>query len=371
MISRRQVIDLLRFDAGSNWVTSFYMGIGVYRAQKKAYEIEAKDITKNAISEAALTNQDKKDVEDDVQRIINYLKFDFRGEAKGLAIFSSAKAGLWQVYRLPVVMPDRCVINHSPFVLPMLKIVDESRRFCVVVTDKEKARVFTVYLGEITERKDIFDVVPGWHKKGGWAQARFQRHIEDHVNRHLKNVADTIFEFHKSEGFGHLVIGGSQEIRARLYPILHSYLQKIVAGHINVDVTSNTDEILKAARKIEAEKEDERSKEIARALLGATGTQKLAVTGLEATVKALKEGRVHTLVLEDNGRVAGCLCGDCGDVDILSADKCPLCVKPLSRVEDVSEHLAVLAVERDAEVKYVRPGSGIEKQGSVGALLRW
>jgi len=370
MISRRQVIDLLRFDAGTNWVVSFYMGIGVYRAKRKAYEIEAKDITKHAVSEAGLANHEKKDVEEDIQRIINYLKVDFRGEAKGLAIFSSAKAGLWQVYRLPVVMPDRCVINHSPFVLPMLKIVDESRRFCVIVTDKEKARLFTVYLGEIVERTDIFDVVPGRHKKGGWAQARFQRHIEDHVNRHLKNVADTVFEFHKAEGFGHLVIGGSQEIRTRLYPILHSYLQKILAGYINVDVTSSTDDILKAARRIEAEKEEERSREIAGALLGG-GTPRLAVTGLEATVKALKEGRVHTLVLEDNGRVEGCLCNDCGDVDILSATNCELCVKPLSRVEDVSEHLAVLAVERDAEVKYVRPGTGIEKMGSVGALLRW
>jgi peptide chain release factor subunit 1 len=371
MISRRQIIDLLHLDAGSNWVVSFYMGIGVYRALRKAHEIEAKDITKQAIGEAGLTGDAKKDVEEDVQRILNFLKMDFKGRAKGVAIFSSKKAGLWQVYRLPVTMPDRCVINHSPFVLPMLKIVDESRRFCVVVADTEKARLFTVYLGEIVERTDIFDVVPGWHKKGGWSQARFQRHIEDHVNRHLKHVADTAFEFHKSEGFGHLIVGGSQEVRTRLYQIFHSYLQRIVAGYINVDVTSSIDDILKAAGKIETETEDKRSEELVQTILGTKGRGQIVTTGLDDTVKALKEGRVHTLVLVDNSRVEGCLCGDCGSVAILSAEQCDNCKNKLSKVEDVSEHLAILAVERDAEVKYVRPGSGIESQGSVGAILRW
>ncbi|MFZ1947741.1 MAG: Vms1/Ankzf1 family peptidyl-tRNA hydrolase [bacterium] len=371
MISRRQIIELLHFDAGSNWVTSFYMGIGVYRAMKKAYEIEAKDITKRATAEAALSGEAKRCVEEDVQRILKFLRMDFKGEAKGLALFSSTGAGLWQAYKLPVTMPDRCVINHSPFVLPMLKIVDESRRLCVVVTDTEKARLFTVYLGEIVERTDIFDVVPGWHKQGGRSQSRFQRHIEDHVNRHLKHVADTVFEFHKAEGFGHLIIGGSQDVRQRLAPILHSYLQRIVAGYINVDVTSSVDDILKAARKIEAEVEDKRSAEISQALVGSAAQRPLSVTGLAGTVKALKEGRVHTLVLVDNARIEGCLCADCGGADLVEADKCDLCSKPLTRVEDISEHLAVLAVERDAEVKYLRPRSGLEGRGSVGALLRW
>ncbi|HVP57218.1 MAG TPA: Vms1/Ankzf1 family peptidyl-tRNA hydrolase [bacterium] len=370
MISRKQVIDLLQFDAGPHQVVSFYMGIGVARAQRKANEIVAKDITKQAVNQVGLAGDARKDVEEDVQKILNFIKMDFKGKARGLAIFSSTKAGLWQVYRLPVTMPDRCVINHSPFVLPMLRIVDESRRFCVVVADTEKARLFTMYLGEIIERSDVFDVVPGWHKQGGWSQARFQRHIEDLVNRHLKHVADTVFELHKSEGFGHLIVGGSQEVRTRLLQILHSYLQKIIAGYINVDVTSSTEEILRAARKIEAEVEDKRSEEIVKVVAGATGRGHV-VTGIDSTVAALKEGRVHTLVLVDDGRVEGCLCGDCGGVDVLSAEVCSRCKKPLSKAENVSEHLAVLAIEQDAEVKYVRPGSGMERQGSVGAILRW
>jgi peptide chain release factor subunit 1 len=371
MISRKQVIDLLHFRTEAHWVLSFYMGIGIYKAKRKAYEIEAKDIMKKAIAEAGLAGDARGEIDTDVKRILSFLNMDFRGKAKGLAIFASKEAGLWQVHRLPVTVPDRCVINHMPYVLPMLKLTDEGRRYCIVVVDKEKARLFTVYLGEILEVTDIFDVVPGWHKQGGWAQARFQRHIEDHVNKHLKHVADTVFGFYKREGFGHLIVGGTQEIRTRFYRILHSYLQSLIRGYIAVDVTSNTNEILAGAKKIEGQVEEQRSKDIARALLETSSPAYITVTGLKNTVRALNEGRVHTLVLVDNKEIGGCLCGDCRGVDVLGTEECEYCKKKMGNVTDVSEHLAVLAVERDAEVRYVKSGLGLESKDGVGAILRW
>lgn len=371
MITRKKVIDLLNFNAGSNWVLSFYHGTGGSKSRRKAYEIAAKDIIKAGISEAGLPGDSKTQVERDGQRILDFLKMDFKGQARGLAIFVCGDAGLWQVFRLPVAVPDRCVINHSPYVLPMLRLVDEGRRYCIVVADKEKARIFTMYQGEISERTEIFGEVPGWHKQGGWAQARFQRHIEDASNKHLKHVADTVFELYKREGFGHLIIGGSQDIRTRLFRILHSYVQRNVAGYVNVEVASSTREILKASRKIEEETEKKRSKEIAGLLLGGSGQVQMTVTGLSDTVHALEEGRVHTLVLVDGEEIEGCLCGDCGGVDILGADKCRLCRKKMGRSGDISESLAVLAVQQDAEVSYVRKGEGLEDREGVGAILRW
>jgi len=347
------------------------MGIGVYKGKARAYEIEAKDILKEAVGEAGLSGDDRAKVEEDVQKILRFLKMDFKGKARGLAIFASGGTELWQVFRLPVAVPDRCVINHSPYVLPMLKLVDEGRRYCIVVADKAKARVFTMYQGEISERTEIFDLVPGWHKQGGWAQARFQRHIEDAANKHLKHVADTVFEFYKREGFGHLIIGGAQEVGARLFRILHSYIQRTVAGYINLEVASSTGDVLDAARKIEEQTENQRSGEIVRALLEGSGKGHMNVAGLSDTVHALEEGRVHTLVLVDDEDIEGCLCGDCGGVDVLGAETCRYCRKKVGPVSNISEHLAVLAVQQDAEVSYVRRGSGLEAMESVGAILRW
>jgi peptide chain release factor subunit 1 len=370
MINRKQIVDLLRFRSETDYVLSFYLGIGVYKSNKKAYEIEAKDLLKRAIKEAGLSREDRAKVEADSAKILNFLAMDFRGKAKGLAIFACGTAGVWQIFRLPVSVPDRCVIDRTPFVVPMLKLVDESRRYCVVVVDKERARLFTMYNGEIFERTGIFDEVPGWHKQGGWAQARFQRHIEDHVNRHLKHVADTVFHFYKIEGFGHLVIGGTQELRTRFYRVIHSYLQRLVAGYVTVDVPANVNDVRDAARRVEAEAERRRSAAMVETLVGSSQNY-VTVTGLKDTVRALEEGRVHTLVLVDNLEVEGCLCGDCGGVDVLTVDECSRCRKQIGRLGDISEHLAVLAVEHDAEVNYVLPGSDLEKADGVGAILRW
>jgi len=62
--------------------------------------------------------------------------------------------------------------------------------------------------------------------------------------------------------------------------------------------------------------DDHRARWIAQVLLGASTRGNITVTGLKDTVHALKEGRVHTLVLVDNHKIEGCLCGDCGNADI-------------------------------------------------------
>jgi len=371
MISRRQILELLHFESGSHFVVSFYMGVGVYRARKKAFVIEAKDMIRQAINKADPPDSEMENVRENARKVLNFVEIDFRGKARGLAIFSCLEAGLWQVYRLPVEVPEICVVNHTPYVSPMLKLADESRKYCVVVADKEKARLFTVYLGKITEDSDLFDAVPGWHKRGGWAQARFQRHIEDHVNRHLKNVADAVFRYYKAEGFGHLIIGGQPEVRTRLTRILHSYLQKLVAGNISVDVTASPDEILKAARKIELETEEREQKEVVERVLSGSAQGHPTLTGFKDTLKALKAGRVHTLVLVEGQAVNGAYCETCGSIEDADAEACAACDSEIDGTVDVSERLAALAVEHDSEVKYVRNGLGLEKHGGVGSILRW
>ncbi len=370
MISRSQIDKLLNFKSDDHMMISFYLGLGHYGTRHKVSAIGAKDIIKQAISDANPNQALRQELEADAKRILDYLSTDFAGNAKGIAIFACAPAGIWQVFRLPVAVPNRCFISHVAHVLPMLKIVDESRRYCVTLVDKQKARIFTVYLGEMTERSDILDVVPGWHKQGGWAQARFQRHIDDHIYRHLKHVADTLFEFHKREGFGHLLIGGHLEIRQRFYNMLHSYLQRIFRGFIQVDVSSSTAEIARASIGLIDEIEAARSKELVEAVLHPTPGRP-SCYGLESTLNALYEGRVHTLLLFENNKIGGLVCKACEMALLPSAKDCPNCKRAASQSDDISEHLVRMALEQDSEVFYVRPGTGLESGGGVGAILRW
>lgn len=369
MISRSKIDELLNFKSDEHMMISFYLGLGQHGTRHKASTIEAKDIIKKAISDVNPNPALRQELEADAKRILDYLSTDFAGNARGIAVFACSQAGIWQVYRLPITVPNRCLVSHVAYLLPMLKIVDESKRYCIAVIDKQKARIFTVYLGEITERSDILDVVPGWHKQGGWAQARFQRHIDDHIYRHLKHVADTLFEFYKREGFGHLIIGGHLETRLRFYNMLHSYLQRALRGYISVDVSANPTEITQAAMPIIDETEKEKSEEIVESILHPAPTRP-AVKGLATTLEALSEGRVHTLVLVEDSRIPGFACKRC-DMVLASSKQCPGCSGEMVETDDVSEHLVRMALEQDSEVFYVRPGFGLETLGGVGAILRW
>ena len=51
--------------------------------------------------------------------------------------------------------------------------------------------------------------VPGRHDQGGWAQMRCQRHIKDHMDKHLKEVADPLTEVFDSGKWKRVIFNGS------------------------------------------------------------------------------------------------------------------------------------------------------------------
>ena len=57
-------------------------------------------------------------------------------------------------------MPSVARFENAPYLRPLIAALDEYARYGVVLMDKEKARFFTVYMGEIQEHEAVFDEVP-------------------------------------------------------------------------------------------------------------------------------------------------------------------------------------------------------------------
>ena len=138
-----------------------------------------------------------------------------------------------------------------------------------------------------------------------------------------------------------------------------------------MEVTASPDDILRAAQEIEAETEARQESAIVERVLSGSAQGHPTVTGFKENLKALRAGRVHTLVLVEGQRVSGTYCDKCGTIEDADAEACGACETVLSTTDDVSERLATLAVEHDSEVKYVRSGLGLEQHGGVGSILRW
>ena len=88
------------------------------------------------------------------------------GKSRGLAVF--AGQNLWQVYRLPMAPGNHIVIDRTPHVKPLIHLFRRHPRFCAVLVDKERARLFLIQMGEIQDYSMVLSEVPKHHEQGGF-----------------------------------------------------------------------------------------------------------------------------------------------------------------------------------------------------------
>jgi peptide chain release factor subunit 1 len=372
MITLKQLDALMRISSRKYPITSFYMGILPLLLIQKKYGLLAKDIVKEGTKDLSSFSEEQRElIKNDADRILHYVKYDFDGKAKGLAIFSCSPLDLWQVYPLPQRIKGRFVIDSDPYTRPLVRFFDENERFFLAIVDRKKARLFSMYTGILNERKEIFDEVQGRHKKGGWSQARFQRHIDNQAAKHLQNVSAILHNVFKAEKFDHLIVGGAQEARTNFRNGLHSSLQRIIVGEIDVGIDEPLASIQDSIKRVVDTFEQKQSKEYLKKLFERLGKEHLAVSGLEKTVEMLHQGRIHTLMLKEDLRLEGFKCVHCETPFVKEVEKCTLCNKELTAVPDIIDEAVEKTWDMNGEVKFIKQSKELDSLGGIAALLRW
>ena len=328
----------------------------------------------------------RKELDKLLQRIESHVYKELR-LAKGtrtVALFADAD-GLWREYLLPVSLSSQIVVEPDPYTRPLTMVLDEFERYCVLVADSRKARIFSLFLGEMEEHSEIFleDEVPDRVRvnlsmtgtstgvKGGLGDERIRRHIEDHVNRHLKHVADKSFEFIKDKGFTRVILGSTEErIMPRLRDHLHTYIRERIAGEIDARPDDHKETLKEKALEMaqEFERQDERDKVNRLLELNSAGDK--AVLGLEPTLEALMMGQVHTLILENDFRAPGYVCPSDHFISTYLTE-CPLCGGSMEEFTDIADEMVEEAVSQSAEVEHVFADIDGFAPYKMGALLRF
>lgn len=353
-------------------VTSLYLTVDGRRYPRRVdYEVRLDELLRSARGQAlALPEAAARSVESDLEAISAFVRERFeRGDTRGLALFSASAAGLWEEIALSRPVRDRVVVGPRADVRMLEALLETYEPTCVALVDYEKARLFCSQLGRVEEVRDLADEVPGRHDQGGWSQMRMQRHVDDHRTQHLKHVADALFAVWRNRGFAHLVLAGPGEAHRELEGLLHEYLRQRVRAHVGLAITSTLEEV--RARTLEVEERLERAQEdeLVRRLADAVPSRG-GVAGLDATLEALSEGRVGTLVVGLDLARPGGVCDRCGRLGP-RASACPTCGAPLREVPDVIEVAVAAAYERGCEVETVTADERLERLGGIGALLRF
>lgn len=347
---------------------SVYLDTDGRRYPRRAdYEKQAADLLRR-IDTAGLGRGARASVEADRTRVAEFVAKDFeRGAVRGLALFACRARRLWEVFFLPASVRPRAVVDRHPHVLRLEALLGRAERFATVVVGRDRARVFTVRLGEIAERTEVLDDVPGKHGQGGWSQANYARHIEELTQRHYRNAAEALRALSRKEGLDHVVLAGTDEVVASFEKTLHPWLAERVAARVSLPSNATAPQVRDATEAVEDVILAERSAEAVARILEDFAAGRAAAVGLGPTLEALQDGRVETLALSDGDPRAGWRCESCARLS-LDNEKCDSCGGALGPVADVHEEMVDEALRRRARVvtSETRP-----LPDGVGALLRF
>ena len=372
MITRSELHRLagLRSDEG---VVSVYIGIEPrLRFERDQHAAKFKGAVKRFQRETrdaqALVALDREH-----DHILEYLNAHDPG-GRGIAVFASIPAGIWEVVELDVRVSTYIAVDPSPSTALLAAVLDEYPRYAVVVVQRDQGSIYLVEQRRAEEAAEVRSDVPGRHDQGGWSQARFQRHIEAHVERHMKRLLDELEELAKEQPFQRLVVGGPDEPLHEFLGMLPKTLHDRVAGTFGVSLKHGDDtDIIDGAHAVIVEDERRHEQELVDRVAEAAGADGRGALGLRDTIRAVNDGRVQTLLVADGVTAEGSACPNCDYVSDEAFSSCPACGSDAERVSDIIER----AVERTllssgrVEAMYGTGREWLLARGGIGALLRY
>src|SRR3990172_3044 len=230
MIGRESLSELMSFSPDQYLTTTLYLQIE--GGPQHSHTIELKDLIKQRkkdLEVQSMIPEARGSVNSDLRKIKDFVNLKFSREGvKTLVLFSSTAKKFWKVVTLNMALRSQLVISQRPYVRPLTLLLDEYSRFLVVLVERSKARLFEAYAGEIREYDNVFDEVPGRVRMGGflgYEEKRIHRHIEDHVRRHFKHVADVALDLYKKHSHDYVIVLGSEQNTNDFHHYLHNALQ--------------------------------------------------------------------------------------------------------------------------------------------------
>lgn len=362
MIKLSEVRKLSKIEGRRGFLVSLYLNCNRAMYSKKELDAALRNLMKEG---KKFINQK------DASRLKNSVLNRLSGKTRGIACFVSSDDKIFKFIQIERPVSSRIFIGERSYIRPLLSLLDEYERYLVIVVDKEKARIFTVKLGEIEVMKELTDSYPGKHAQGGWSQARWQRHAKDHVRRHLKRVVNEAVRISRSKEFDRVILAGSKEILPDLEKLLPAALKKRYVGKFYTELFASDQKILGLSLKVEAQVERSKENGLVELLNNSLGKKGKGVIGLERTLLTLQEGKPMLVLINDNYYKKGYHCPKCDFLSFRKYDNCPYCEDVMIRVDDLINRIVRRAINMGVKVEFVKNNRKLKKLGNIGAILRY
>jgi peptide chain release factor subunit 1 len=310
--------------------------------------------------------------EKDSARIINYLETGIPTTAQGLAIFACSAADYFEVGEFEAPFErNRLFVSDRPHVYPLARIVDQYRRFAVLLADTNRARIFVFAVGRTIEDRSVENVKTKRTSVGGWSQARYQRHEENYHLQHVKEVVDILDRTVRDEDVEHVILAGDE---TTVIPLIREQLPQALSDKVidalslGIDTPEHElfDESLNAFRRHDSLTDMQKVER----LLNEFRADDLGVAGVPDTLAALSNGQVEEMLIVSSPDK---LAYDDDEVkkvlELYEPDgELPETLDQQTIADELVRRANLLSAAR---VTFIEDDTRLQQIGGVGALLRY
>lgn len=310
----------------------------------------------------------------DEDKIRNYINISLDSRAHGLAIFACDKLGIFETFQSLMPFDNNIVIDSFPHLKQLAYQASEYKNAIVIMLDAKYSRIFNIRLGGfVMNELDTSSLVHRFHKEGGWAQMRYQRHIENQVHHHYKEIADIITQFMDKEHYENIVLIG-QDHEVKMFQLDLPKRANLKVIDINsLQRGANINEILEVVIRDLREEENKRKFSTVEDIINKAQGGGYETIGIQDTIELAKEGRIRVLTVVRDLTYNGWKCGDCL---YISKDQhhagCPEC-NGNTKQTDLVEEAIKLTYKNSGTVELVENEAAVEleKHEGMGAYLRY
>ena len=236
MITAETVNGIARFEADGLPVVSLYCRVDPGESQR---EVRARvdsllDQIRPLAKDRDLDHRHRLSVRADIKRIKDAMGSE-RWPPGTIAIFSCSGRDLYAEIPLPRRVREQVMVDATPLTRPLLAVLSEYCRACVLVLDRESSRVWEMYQDEMREVETVTDPL---HKAGNTEtrpEDRIQNRVDEQTKRHFRRVAGVIDQLLRTDGYDVLVAGGHEPELPEFLRLLPHELRGRVAGTFSAD----------------------------------------------------------------------------------------------------------------------------------------
>lgn len=366
MLAEQDLRELLSFTAEGP-VLSLYLSTDPAQGNADAYRLRLRNLLKEV------------KLPEDVQAVERYFDLEHDWSGRCVAVFSCAPAGFFRAFSLGVPVVDWVCVDQRPAVKPLIDLLDAFGGYGVVLVDKQGARVFHFHLGTLVEQEGVLGEEVRHTKRGGASAMPGRRggmagktHYQDElVERNMREAAEFAAQFFEEKHIRRILIGGSDENVALFRGMLPKAWQSLVVGTFTMGMTASQTEVLEKAMQVGREALTQREVRAVDGLITAAAKGSGGVIGLDATLNALHDGRIQTLLVTNDYQEQGFRCYSCGYMTTWEEKVCPRCGGDLEFIPDAVELAVHSVMQKGGDVQVIRDSARLEPAGKIGAILRY